>query len=61
MRWGSLRAALVERASSNYRADLVVEDSENWTVAQRRERMFLIGTPAVGPGPVWTAAPGHGA
>ena len=54
-RWGSLRAALVERASRNYRVDLVVENSENWTVAQRRERMFLIGTPASGPGPVWPA------
>lgn len=57
--WAGVREELIARAESGYRVDLVVENATRWGVAQRRERMFLIGTPTGSGGPRWPERDTH--
>lgn len=44
-RWRSVINQLMDVVSKNYKVDLVVLDASEWGVPQKRQRMFLIGTP----------------
>ena len=56
-RWSDVIRSLQDTAGANYRVELVVLNASHWGVAQARERMFLIGTPASGPGLEWPEPP----
>lgn len=56
-RWSRTVEKLVEIASEGYQVSLVVLDASQWGAPQKRERMFLIGTPKDSPGAVLPAPP----
>ena len=56
-RWADVIRSLQDTAGANYQVELVVLNASHWDVAQARERMFLIGTPADGPQLRWPEPP----
>ena len=56
-RWADVIRSLQDSAGASYQVELVVLNASHWGVAQARERMFLIGTPANGPMLDWPGPP----
>ena len=48
-RWAGIIEDLKDRASLDYKVELVLLNASHWGVPQARERMFLVGVPHDGP------------